>query len=728
MWNKIKSISYRHYLAILLILFSVWITFYCYDLALGRTIATGIDLVDAVRYYFGAITDAENNAPARISQLPTVDLSSILPWSVSEIQRKLEGLGAAIFNRDNFQAYLLVTVKVLNLISLFLLPAVLLLYCTVQLFRAWLLRESKPKKKKYKKGEQPPKGEEEYLPVPLETPALAWVNKITRRPYMAFCDWMDETKAFVAAYPIYRKLLFAVWLCSFNVFTLGGAALAFYFYFASSFDILALLPFVARILMDVLIMLSAASWYVWLCIGWVLLCKIRESIGYDRLDHNERRNRGVVRSLPHAVMLEGPMGLGKTATNTSMVLTKAIDMRDMALDDLLDIELCYPHFRFAALREDLIHAIQIKEIYNLTPAVDWLRSCEAAFVVNPCRRNIWGYDYERYKIDHDNDLHISYLWDDLADYCKLFFIYFLQSSLIFANYAIREDFSPCGTGNLPMWNHDLFHRDPRRAPLESAYAHILDMDMLRLGKRMIEDPGCFGVIEFGCVDITEIAKERRNQNVTKDMKRNTDECNQLTDGFEDYLKMIRHPSVIRNHVYIFFISDDNRAMDWAAGGREVCTIINIKEKSDLVIAMPFFVWACMLYDFFKPRHDKFMATYQATRDDMCLPVQIYQSVCSFFFARHERAVNRFGYTESTLGLQSGKMDGQEALIKWYNSRKKDYSDRYSTDCHAGLFENRTKRATIGVQDYPTYTSIKPTGEQLDQIHSFFIAAARKMFK
>ena len=403
-------------------------------------------------------------------------------------------------------------------------------------------------------------------------------------------------------------------------------------------------------------------------------------------------------------------------------------MRDMALDDMLDIELCYPHFSFAVFRLDLREGILSGEIFNPSPAEKWLRNRQAAFIINPCPENVWNYDCERYKTDHNNDLHISDLWDDLADYAKLFFIYFLQSSMIYANYSIREDFDSYGTGSLPLWNHDLFHRDPRRAPLESAYAHILDMDMLRLGKRFVEDPARFGVIEFGCIDITEIAKERRNQNVTKEMKRNTDECNQLTDGFEDYLKMFRHFSVIRNHVYVFFISDDNRAMDWAAGGREVCTIINIKERSDLKLAIPFYTFECMLYDFFKPRYDAFMKEYQNTRDDMCLPVQIYKSICSFFFTRHERVLNLFGYTESTLGLQSGKMEGDETLLTWYNSRKKDYSDRYSTDCHAGLVEPRVARANIGVQDFPTYTSIKPTPEQLDQIHSFFISASRKMFK
>ena len=173
MWNKIKAINYRHYLAILLILATLCISLYCYDLAVGRTASTVVDLVDSFRYYFEAVSHAEDAAPARISLLPTVDLSSILPWSVEEIQRKLQAFGGAFFQKENFQAYLIVTVNVLNVISLFLLPSILLLWCLVRLFYAWLLRETKPKKKKYKKGDRPPKGEEEYLPVPEKTPLLS---------------------------------------------------------------------------------------------------------------------------------------------------------------------------------------------------------------------------------------------------------------------------------------------------------------------------------------------------------------------------------------------------------------------------------------------------------------------------------------------------------------------------------------------------------------------------
>lgn len=709
MWNKIKKIEYRHYIAVLLVLLSLLLTVFCYRAALIRTSATVLDLLDAIRYYFDAVSHAEEPAPARVSALPAVDLSSILPWSVEEIQHKLEAFGAAFINREYLAAYGMVVEGVLRLVSLFALPAILLVWCLVRLLRAWLLRPAK-------KGKQ------------AETAVLSFLKRVTRSLLLRLRTWFANSFAFAAAYPVYRKILLVIWLGAFNVYSLLGGVLAFYFYFASSFDLLSLLYLVVRELIDLLVMLSSATWYVWICLGWLILCRVRNYIGYNTLERHERCNRGVVRSLPHAVMLEGAMGVGKTKTNVSVVLTKSIDMRDMALEDMMEIECHYPHFPFACLRAELRTAILAEEIGNLTPAARWMREHQASFCADPNPDRIWGYDFVRYKMAHNNDLQIADLWDDLTDYAKLFFIYFLQSSLIYANFSIREDSTSYGTGNLPLWNHDFFKRDPRVAPEESTYAHILDMDMLRLGRKFIEEPEHFGVIEFGCIDITEIEKERRNSLTLKEMKRLAEECNQLNDGFEDYLKMIRHPSVIRNHVYIFLISDGNRAMDWSAGGREVCTIINVKAQSAEKLATPFFTWACMLYDFFKPRHDNFMLEYENTRDDMCLPVQLYHALCAFFFSRHERTVNRFGYREVTLGLQSGKMEGEEKEIVWYHAYKKDFSERYATDCHAGLFAARAAGADRNVQSYPVYAATKATDAELDLIHSHFVTEARKKFK
>ena len=58
----------------------------------------------------------------------------------------------------------------------------------------------------------------------------------------------------------------------------------------------------------------------------------------------------------------------------------------------------------------------------------------------------------------NNGLYNLYLWEDIKDYAKLYFIYTTQSSLLISNYAIRTDDYMEDIGNFPLWNNDLFEK------------------------------------------------------------------------------------------------------------------------------------------------------------------------------------------------------------------------------------------------------------------------------
>ena len=106
---------------------------------------------------------------------------------------------------------------------------------------------------------------------------------------------------------------------------------------------------------------------------------------------------------------------------------------------------------------------------------------------------------------------------------------------------------------------------------------------------------------------------------------------------------------------------------------------------------------------------------------MCLPVYLMQSIFPFFFTRHERTVNRFGYMEKELVLQVGGEDGEEKT-EWtyYQSTKKGHSDRYSSDCLRGLFIRRLEQCTKPFLDIPSFDGKDATPEQLEGMHSHFV--------
>ena len=677
---------------------------FLYPLTWGRILATAVDLWDAFGYYFQSIAGAEL-PPSSVASLPDVDLSPVLPFSVAELERKLNALWDGVFNAQNFAIYNAWVGELATMVSLLLLPVVLLIYSLFLLAHMWLTRETE------RTG---------------DTKALTAYKRITARPYDAVRGYISDTLDFCATYPVYHKALFWIWLLNLNMLTILGEAIAVYFYFAASFDVPALGTFLVRLLMDMLIMFASAPWPFWVALGWVVLCKIREGIGYTVLETHESHNRDFVNGLPCATMLEGTMGSKKTTGAVDMGISCAIVFRNKALELMLNNDLRFPAFPWAALREDFRRAVMEHEVYNLTTVERWCQLCHYKYHHAPAPDNIWGYDTDRYPTEYSNDLQIFDIWEVITNYCKEFFIYALNGSLIAANFSVREDFD-AAEGYFPLWNTDLFRRDPRLQEYQSAYAHILDFDLLRLGKRMAEDAQEHGFLDVGVVLITEIGKERGNQNALKEMKRLVDECNQKNDKFEDYLKMIRHPAVVDNFVFMKIITDDQRSASWAADGRELCTIINIVSCSETKVALPFFTFAHMAYDFFRPRYDAFMVEYSHARRDMCLPVYLYRQIHSFFFARHDRACNRFGYMEEILETENGKQDGEKKEHTYYLAKKKIYSNRFATNCHKGLFTRRALRATVGLADMPTYAATLATDEELDLTHSHFIRAVRKDF-
>lgn len=707
------KINYRHYILAALVLASLAVLLFCYQLPLERTWASVGDVLDSFAYYFGSVASegAETPPAAAITTVPDVDLTRVLPFSVDDIVRKVELFGENFFDAYNFKAYTYYSARAITLFCLFAVPVILLLWSVGLLIRNFILRPAK-------------EGEEAQ-----QSKALLRFQKLTAKPFEALGGFFWGLVDFSTTHKVYITLTLCIWAVALNMATIALSAVAIYFYFAASFDLAAFGAFLLRAVIDVLIMLSGAAWPFWVFLSWLILCKVRESIGYKRLEAMEEHNKEVVKELPVATMVEGVPGAGKTSWMTGAGLTAAVNLRDQALEVMLEADLRFPAFPWAAARKDFRDAVMRHEVFNLTTAEGWVQRRHARFIRSGAKEAIWGYDYPRYPMNYSNDLKLFGLWEVIQDYLKAFFVYSMNTSLIISNYAVRDDVVFDESSPFPIFDHNIFKRDPRMAHLQSKYSHILDWDFVRLGKRMCKEAMEQGALDFGIVLITEIGKERGNQNALKELKRLVDECNQKNDRFEDYLKMIRHPAVIANRVFIKVITDDQRAMAWAADGRELCDIVNIVAVSPRRVALPCFTWAEMSYDFFRPRFDEFTVEYEASGKGLSLPVYFYRAFWAFFFARHDRTVNRFSYKERTLQIGTAKKDDgmQAKLVPFYHMDKKDYSDRFATNCHKGLFTPHFIRAQKGFADIPTYGATMATDKELNSQRSHFITATRRAF-
>lgn len=71
-------------------------------------------------------------------------------------------------------------------------------------------------------------------------------------------------------------------------------------------------------------------------------------------------------------------------------------------------------------------------------------------------------------------------------------------------------------------------------------------------------------------------------------------------------------------------------------------------------------------------------------------------------------------------IEAGTLDGDLKKASCYISSKKDYSERFSTDCHRQHFEQMLKNALVGLDDYPTYEKVIASAFEFKQQNSYFI--------
>ena len=136
------------------------------------------------------------------------------------------------------------------------------------------------------------------------------------------------------------------------------------------------------------------------------------------------------------------------------------------------------------------------------------------------------------------------------------------------------------------------------------HAHILDFDVLRLGKKVLANNPNAGSFEFACIAITEIGKERGNNLELKEVKKNEDEANQKNDLFNSWLKMSRHSATVDFFPFIKVFCDEQRPESWGADARDLCDIIRVVNTGSERLTLPFYTIEDMLSEWIFGLSDK----------------------------------------------------------------------------------------------------------------------------
>lgn len=713
-----KKVDYRHIICAVITLAFLAVGIFRFFDCIGRLAESGRDLGISVTYYFSELFQIPHSITPTVNEYPNSDFidnpfgnfapSVSLPESWEGFKVKWGEYWQVFATGENVSGYFSFLGNSLYIFCIVIFVAIPLVLILVLVLRKLLRQENND----YGKDTKPLK-------------VFKLISKYTYCPAKArlisFFGFVREHKAY-----------WIIWLCLwglyFNLFTILLEFIAFYLYFAVSFDFASIYRQVYKLVYDLWVPFNFLPLWAWVILTLFLINLWRRKIGYARLRHNEMKNRGFINARPIVSMTCGTMGKKKTTMITDMALSMEVMLKDKAFEKLLEEDLKFPYFPWINLENALRTVMEYHHVYNLATVKAYIHKKHARFVKTPCLEKIFGYDYERYGTSYDDKQKITDIWEVLETYAKLYFIYVIQSSLIISNYSVRTDTLINDIGNFPLWNTDFFERDSRLIDSFSRHSHIIDFDALRLGKKVIENNPLADSFEFGVILITEVGKERKNALELKEIKASVKESNQKNDGFNDWLKMIRHSATVANYPFVKVITDEQRPESWGADARDLCEIVHIKESGEPRLAMPFFFIAELLYSFILGRFVNAYYKYRYMRGDNTLSMLILKTFAAKIQHYYTGVYNTFGYCTLTVQVESGTQDGELTVHKYYLANKKIYAKRFSTDCFSDFFTEKALHSPVGIDDLREYVTEKATVGELQRQNSYFVRDMVRDFK
>lgn len=539
-----------------------------------------------------------------------------------------------------------------------------------------------------------------------------------RHTYVPLKRWVLSFRDFLRSHGWLWKLWLFVFFVHLNLVSIVIAFFAFYFYFAVSFDVPSVFVQVYKLVADLQVFFRTVPLWVFAFLAYPVFCRRRERIALGRLRHFEARNCGFINELPIVSMAVGSMGKKKTTLITDMALSQEVMFRQRALEILQNNDMKFPYFPWMLFEDELRRCMEYGTVYNLASVKAWVALKRSRFARHHnIHWQLYGYKLERYGDTFDDALKVNGLFDVLETYALGYFIYVMESSLIVANYSIRTDNALIDRGNFPLWDLGFFPKNRRK---ESRHAHILDFDVLRLGRRVMEHNPRAGSFEFGVVCVTEIGKERGNMLELKEMKKGAETANQKNDLFNSWLKMCRHSATVDNFPFVKVFTDEQRPESWGADARELADIINISSCGKTRLALPFYALEEMVSEWMAERFLSLYTDLRFLRGDNTLLVYLLKGATAWLWRRNLRVYNRFGYCVLRLEKERGTLDGRFSRKKYFLMNAKIYAQRFSTDCFSDYFNDMAKKSKSGLQDYLEYMTERATVEELKKQNSYFI--------
>ena len=696
--TKAKRISFYILTSVLFILTALYAVIFCRS-AYIRIWQSLKDFGISIAYYATLFVKSYEIVPT-LNNIPESTYVSFLPETWEGFRELINAWWDSIFVGENFRAYSVEVLLLLEKLSPMLLPAVMLVFILMQIpdmileFRnvKWLQK----------------------------TRTLKMFENVKYKLYFPCKKYIKDYILWHRGYCFYNLLGF-IWLCNLNVVSVIIAFFAWYFYFAKAFDFANLYIQIVKLSIDLLIFLDCSFGVLTVFIIVHLFNLWRSSFATKLLLRHQDHNTEFAESLPTAVLVCGWMGLGKTKFITSLGLKFSFIFRNRTLKGMFKYVMYFPDFPWDKLDKIILAQIKKHKIFNIASCEYFFEKEQGYFDRNPLKQHIYGYDIDNFPLYHSIGNKDVYIWDAIRTYSELYTIYFMTCSLLVANYSVREDYIIENCGNFITYHYDFISTPVSEE--NSHFAHILNWDALRMGKTLVKDSEYKDSFEFGVLMATELGKERENSLETQHLKKDDEACNAKNDLLASRIMYIRHGATVDNFCFAVLLSDEQRAMKLDINIRANCEQIILSSCSKPKLAYPLYFVESLIYDVFVARFSKFFWEYKKAKGNRGLFITILLYLCSVVYCRYEDKYARYGYSVLKFYRDredlAGKQEAKEE--EYYLDFAEIHNDRYKTDTHARFIRARALKSGIGLMDFPTYEGLEATDEELHAQASFHIS-------
>jgi len=714
-----KNVIY-HSIAIALMLVSVLLGIFKYGSSALRFIQSIWDFLLSVAYYFTELFDWHVITPT-VTEIPEEMLQSwVVEFEVFLV--KLEEFFDLLFDKENFIRYCIDALLFLSDVSQFLTIFMMPIFVFISSIKS-----------KYVNPVEHQEGEERKPSKPLQK----WLY-FERKIYFPIKSAIRDFWAFFKEY--YLKWIALIWAWNFRVLTIVIEFFAFYLYFAISFDFISIYTQVVKLLLDLSVMFTSVPIVAWAVVGYKIFHSWRKRVGVSALRRHEKVNEDFLKEHPGALFFVGKQRSGKDTVATSLGRTQEKIFREEAFEGLAKEQKQFPNVNWLAIQDFYRTNFKRHKFYTLASIRAFCNRLERLYFQSQqgdftekekravaLMRKLYAYNFDSFIFDYDAETYGFYYFDGLKTinviqcinmYLQYYFIYSAPTSLLFGNSPVRTDFYIEDYGNFPRYNQEFF--DLSGDTENEKYSHILDMDSLRMLKKMDENNPNKDGFEIGVVLETEYAKERGNKMTNSGMKATDANVNARNDGHEADLKMRGHAATIKNYTFFRLIINDQRPDSLMADNKDLCDIVHLKKRSEEIVQIPLFYYEQLLDSILTKTYNSLNYLIENRQKEKTLLMYLIDKLYIPFHSFVTRTCNQF----TEVRIRTRVWDGMDGMVKsekdyLYISYLKDYSERFSTDSLKGYYHERALRSKVGLNDFDCFESLEMDSETMKKFHSLF---------